>query len=139
MPRPGPEQQGMDLWQKTRHGTLPGTIADVRAEEQAALMPLPVAFDGFIELSRRVSPPRCLAGDTWQALPGRRYLAGDTWQARPGSAGTGPGRGRISFERNRYSVPASFANRPVSLPICPDRRVVAAAGNMRQRGTFGRR
>jgi len=51
--------------------------------------------DGFIELSKRVSPT-CL----------------------------------ISFERNRYSVPASFANRPVSLRICPDRLVVAAEGNI---------
>jgi len=58
-------------------------------------MPLPVAFDGFIELSKRVSPT-CL----------------------------------ISFERNRYSVPASFANRPVSLRIYPDRLVVAAEGNI---------
>ena len=30
----------------------------------------------------------------------------------------------ISFERNRYSVPASFANRPVSLRVYPDRLVV---------------
>jgi hypothetical protein len=58
-------------------------------------MPLPPAFDGFIELSKRVSPT-CL----------------------------------ISFERNRYSVPASFANRPVSLRIYPDRMVVAAEGNV---------
>ena len=72
-----------------------GIIADVWAEEQAALMPLPVAFDGFIELSKRVSPT-CL----------------------------------ISFDRNRYSVPASFANRPVSLRIYPDRLVAAAEGNI---------
>ncbi len=52
-------------------------------------MPLPVAFDGCIELSKRVLPT-CL----------------------------------ISFERNRYSVPASFAHRPVSLRIYPDRLVV---------------
>ncbi len=58
-------------------------------------MPLPVAFDGFVELSKRLSPT-CL----------------------------------ISFERNRYSVPASFANRPVSLRIYPDRPVVAAEGNI---------
>jgi hypothetical protein len=32
----------------------------------------------------------------------------------------------ISFERNRYSVPASFANRPVSLRVYPDRLVIAA-------------
>lgn len=74
---------------------LPGTIGDVWAEEQAALMPLPVAFDCFIELSKRVSPT-CL----------------------------------ISFERNRSSVPASFANRPISLRIYPDRLVVAAEGKI---------
>ncbi len=34
----------------------------------------------------------------------------------------------IAFERNRYSVPASFANRPVSLRVYPDRLVVAAEG-----------
>jgi hypothetical protein len=89
------EQRCVELWQETPHGTLPGTIADVWAEERAALMPLPSAFDGFIELSKRVSPT-CL----------------------------------ISFERNRYSVPASFANRPVSLRIYPDRLVVAAEGNI---------
>ena len=89
------EQRCLELWQETPHGTLPGTIADVWAEERAALMPLPPAFDGFIELSKRVSPT-CL----------------------------------ISFERNRYSVPASFANRPVSLRIYPDRLVVAAEGNI---------
>ena len=36
----------------------------------------------------------------------------------------------ISFERNRYSVPASFANRPVSLRVYPDQLVVAAEGNI---------
>lgn len=30
----------------------------------------------------------------------------------------------ITFERNRYSVPASFANRRVSLHVYPDRVVV---------------
>ena len=89
------EQHCLDLWRATAHGALPGTIADVWAEERAALMPLPVAFDGFIELSKRVSPT-CL----------------------------------ISFERNRYSVPASFANRPVSLRVYPDRLVVAAEGSI---------
>ena len=89
------EQRCLELWRQTPHGKQPGTIADVWAEEQSALMPLPVAFDGFIELSKRVSPT-CL----------------------------------ISFERNRYSVPASFANRPVSLRIYPDRLVVAAEGSI---------
>src|SRR5690606_14118295 len=66
-----------------------GSIADVWAGEQAALMPLPCAFDGFVEHTKRVSPT-CL----------------------------------INFERNRYSVPASFANRPVSLRVYPERLVV---------------
>ena len=35
-----------------------------------------------------------------------------------------PRGGLISFERNRYSVPASFSNRPVSLQIYLDRLVV---------------
>ena len=89
------EERCLELWRQTPHGKLPGTIANVWAEEQATLMPLPVAFDGFVELSKRVSPT-CL----------------------------------ISFERNRYSVPASFANRPVSLRIYSDRLVVAAEGNI---------
>ncbi len=89
------ERRCLELWRETAHGTLPGTIADAWAGEQASLMQLPVAFDGFIELSKRVSPT-CL----------------------------------ISFERNRYSVPASFANRPVSLRVYPDRLVVAAEGNI---------
>ena len=89
------EQRCMELWQEIPHGTLPGSIADVWAEEQTALMPVPPAFDGFVEQSKRVSPT-CL----------------------------------ISFERNRYSVPASFANRPVSLHVYPDRLVVAAEGQV---------
>jgi transposase len=34
----------------------------------------------------------------------------------------------IHFDRNRYSVPASFANRPVSVRVYPERIVVAAEG-----------
>src|SRR5690606_11279468 len=45
------KQRCMELWRQSQNGTLTGTIDDVRAEEKAALMPLPVAFDGFIELS----------------------------------------------------------------------------------------
>jgi transposase len=89
------EQRCIELWSQTPHGTLPGTVADVWAEERAALMPVPPAFDGFVEQSKRVSPT-CL----------------------------------ISFERNRYSVPASFANRPVSLRVYPERIVVAAEGQI---------
>ena len=36
----------------------------------------------------------------------------------------------IQFERNRYSVPASFANQPVSLRIYPKRIVIAAEGQI---------
>ncbi|MDQ2891716.1 MAG: IS21 family transposase [Pseudomonadota bacterium] len=36
----------------------------------------------------------------------------------------------VHFERNRYSVPASFANRPVSVRIYPGRIVVAAEGQI---------
>jgi hypothetical protein len=70
-------------------GALPGAMAGDRAssaqarslaecleEERAEMMPVPAAFDGFIEHSKRVSST-CL----------------------------------ITFENNRYSVPASFANR----------------------------
>jgi hypothetical protein len=90
-----PERRCIELWRETAHGKLLGSIADVWAEEQVAMMPLPVAFDGFVELSKRVFPT-CL----------------------------------ISFERNRYSVPASFANLRVSLRIYPDRLVVAAESNI---------
>jgi len=36
----------------------------------------------------------------------------------------------ISFEQNRYSVPASFANRPVSLRVYPDRLMAVAEGRV---------
>lgn len=36
----------------------------------------------------------------------------------------------VTFERTRYSVPASFANRPVSLRVYPERIVIAAEGKI---------
>ena len=87
------ELRCMEMWREISHGGLPGSIADVWIQEQVALMPLPCAFDGFVEHSKRVSPT-CL----------------------------------INFERNRYSVPASFANRPVSLRVYPERLVIVAEG-----------
>jgi hypothetical protein len=36
----------------------------------------------------------------------------------------------VHFESNRYSVPASFANRPVSLRVYPERVVIAAEGQV---------
>ena len=36
----------------------------------------------------------------------------------------------VHLDRNRYSVPASFANRPVSVRVYPERIVVAAEGQV---------
>ena len=36
----------------------------------------------------------------------------------------------VHFERSRYSVPASFANRPVSLRVYPERIIIAAEGQI---------
>ena len=76
--------------------------ADVRAEEQAGLMPLPVAFDGFIEVSKRVSPTCLISFEREEDQETIRGIVSPT---------------------QGYSVPASFANRPVSLRIYPDRLV----------------
>ena len=89
------EQRCKALWGEITHGKLPGTLADVWAQERPLLMPVPRAFDGFVEHTKRVSPT-CL----------------------------------VHFERNRYSVPASYANRPVSLRVYADRLVVAAEGQL---------
>jgi len=89
------EEQCIAQWSEIQHGGLPGTVADVHAQEVGSLMPLGRPFDGFVEHTKRVSPV-CL----------------------------------IHFERNRYSVPASFANRPVSVRIYPERIVVAAEGQI---------
>lgn len=89
------EQRCRALWHEIEHGKLPGTVADVWTQERSALMPVPRAFDGFVEHTKRVSPT-CL----------------------------------IHFERNRYSVPAPYANRPVSLRVYASRLVVAAEGQL---------
>lgn len=89
------EEQCIAQWAQIQHGTLSGTIADVHSTEVASLMPMGRPFDGFVELTKRVSPI-CL----------------------------------ITFEQNRYSVPASFANRPVSLHAYPERLVVVAEGQI---------
>lgn len=89
------ELRCVELWSQIPHRALPGSIADVWAEEKASLMPMPRPFDGFVEHGKRVSPT-CL----------------------------------IHFDRNRYSVPASFANRPVSLRVYPERIVVVAEGQI---------
>ncbi|BCA61318.1 Transposase [Sphingomonas sp. HMP9] len=87
------EEQCIAQWAQIPHGNLPGTVAEVWAQEVADLMKPGRPFDGFVEHTKRVSPT-CL----------------------------------VHFDRNRYSVPASFANRPVSLRIYPERIVVVAEG-----------
>lgn len=89
------ERRCQELWGEIGHGLLPGTIAEVHADELDSLMLPGRPFDGFVEHTKRVSPT-CL----------------------------------VHFERNRYSVPASFANRPVSLRIYPERIVIAAEGQV---------
>ena len=89
------EQRCIELWAQIPHGGLPGTVADVWADERANLMPLSRPFDGFAEYAKRVSQT-CL----------------------------------VHLERTRYSVPASFANRPVSVRVYPERIVVAAEGQI---------
>ena len=89
------QERCLALWQEIDHGRLSGTIAQVWTQERTALMPVPRAFDGFVEHTKRVSPT-CL----------------------------------VHFERNRYSVPASYANRPVSLRVYADRLVVCAEGQV---------
>lgn len=87
------EEQCIAEWAQIPHGNLPGTVADIWAQEVPDLMKPGRPFDGFVEHTKRVSPT-CL----------------------------------VHFDRNRYSVPASFANRPVSLRIYSDRIVVVAEG-----------
>lgn len=43
------EEQCIAQWAEIPHGTLPGTIAEVHAEELPSLMPLGGLFDGFVE------------------------------------------------------------------------------------------
>lgn len=84
------------LWQETAHPQMKNrSLAECLADEHAKLMPVPAAFDGFIEYSKRVSST-CL----------------------------------ITFEHNRYSVPASFANRVISLRVYPERLVIVAEAQM---------
>ena len=79
-------------WLEAAHPQMKNrSLAECLADEQSKLMPVPAAFDGFIEISKRVSST-CL----------------------------------ITFEHNRYSVPASFANRVISLRAYPERLVIVA-------------
>jgi len=50
------EERCIAQWSEIQHGSLPGTIADVHAAEIASLMEMGRPFDGFVELTKRVSP-----------------------------------------------------------------------------------
>ena len=50
------ELRCVELWSQIPHGALPGSIADVWAEDKASLMPMPRPFDGFVEHGKRLSP-----------------------------------------------------------------------------------
>ena len=81
------EQRCFALWKEIVHPEFKQqTVHQVWQEEQLRLMPMPKAFDGYVEHSKRVSTT-CL----------------------------------ITFERNRYSVPAAYANQAISLHVYPDR------------------
>lgn len=87
------EQHCVGLWDVVQHPELPGLIATYWQEEREALMATPTPFDGFVEVTKRVTPT-CL----------------------------------VCFDRNRYSVPAAFANRPVSVRVYADKIIVVAEG-----------
>jgi hypothetical protein len=50
------EARCIERWSELQHGVLPGSVAGVHALEQASLMPVGRAFDGFVEHAKRVSP-----------------------------------------------------------------------------------
>ena len=107
------EQRCMDLWHDIPHGGLPGSIFDVWVAEQSLLMPVPRAFDGFVEQSKRVSPT-CLIN-----FERTRYSV--PFGLRNASLG--------HFVRVAQQF-SPFANRPVSLRVYPERLVVAAEGQI---------
>jgi transposase len=90
------EQRCKALWHETRHPDYKDQmIAEAWSEERTSLMSVPAPFDGFVELSKRVSST-CL----------------------------------VTFENNRYSVPASFANRPLSLHVYADKLLFVAEAQL---------
>jgi transposase len=90
------EERCQSLWHEVMHPEQSSrSVAEVFDDERGALMATPPPFDGFVELTKRVTPT-CL----------------------------------IVFERNRYSVPAAFANRVVSMRAYADRIVLVAEADV---------
>jgi hypothetical protein len=121
-------------WQK---GQVEKNVQDAR-NRMWQVMPV---FTGLDELNQWPEA-RCIA--LWSETP-HRDLPGtiaDAWEAEkpmlmalpPAFDGFVAHSKRVSptclvpFERNRYSVPASFANRRVSLHVYPERLVIVAEG-----------
>jgi len=121
-------------WEK---GQIEKSVRDARTR----LWQVIPVFDTLDELNQWLED-RCIA--LWaetahQTLPGS---IADAWEAEkptlmtlpPAFDGFVEHSKRVSptclvtFERNRYSVPASFANRRVSLHVYPDRLVFVAEG-----------
>lgn len=121
-------------WEK---GQIEKSVRDARSR----LWQVIPIFDTLDDMNQWLED-RCIA--LWaetahQALPGS---IADVWEAEkptlmalpPAFDGFVEHSKRVSptclvtFERNRYSVPASFANRPVSLHVYPDRLVFVAEG-----------
>jgi transposase len=72
------EQRCIELWGQIPHGVLPGTVADVWADEAMSLMPLSRPFDGFVEPTKRVADLSHSSGtqSLQRAGPGCRLGAG---------------------------------------------------------------
>ena len=81
-------------------------------------MPLPVAFDGFIEQSKRVSPTCLICFEREEDQEMVQWTVSPTQGCEPCRASglRGPIGGHGPF--------APIANRPISLRIYPDRLVV---------------
>jgi transposase len=124
-------------WEK---GQVEKQVRDMRHRlwQGAPAFPSLVALNAWLQ-------QRCL--DLWQELPHPEDKArslDDYWQAERDCLMDVPAAFDgflefnkrvtstclISHEQNRYSVPASFANRPVSLRVYPDRLVIVAEANV---------
>jgi transposase len=121
-------------WEK---GQVEKNVQDTRHQ---FWQPMPCA-DTLDELNARLEQ-RCVALWGEMAHGNEPGSIADVWQRERGHLMPAPRRfdgfvefsKRVSptclihFERNRYSVPATFANCPVSLRVYPDRLVIAAEG-----------
>lgn len=124
-------------WEK---GQVEKQVRDMRHRlwQDAPAFPSLVALNAWLQ-------QRCIA--LWQELPhpqDKHRTLDDYWQAERDGLMEVPAAfdGFIEFnkrvtstclishEHNRYSVPASFANRPVSLRVYPDRLVIVAEANV---------